>query len=376
MGDASASVVVTGVGLQAGFSVRLESGANCSPAGSDTGLDVSAGNSVNGGNTELTVSIGGAGVTPAGAYSVCVQLGTGDFVKVGATELSAVTRSLSGFAPAFIASASTVEEITISGTGLATTFTVELEAGATCTAAGGAGIVLTGAKTLNGDGTSLTVVTGVATVTAAGGPTYSVCVQQDSGDFVKVGASEVTAEVRGLTSFAPASGPENDASASFAITGTGLRAGDAVRLEVGGCTPAGAGTAATVVGVNGGNTQLDFVVGGAGLAAASYEVCVQFGGVGDFTAVPGGPLVLGACGVVWFFCFFSFPFFSFLCFVPSSGCGLSSLPFLFLVPSLCGFVPLVAASLFFVLNPRVVCGVLSVCDAQRRGALRRSALRA
>merc|ERR1711965_793960 len=149
----------------------------------------------------------------------------------------------------------------------------------------GAGIVLTGAKTLNGDGTSLTVVTGVATVTAAGGPTYSVCVQQDSGDFVKVG---------GLTSFAPASGPENDASASFAITGTGLRAGDAVRLEVGGCTPAGAGTAATVVGVNGGNTQLDFVVGGTGLAAASYEVCVQFGGVGDFTAVPGGPLVLGA----------------------------------------------------------------------------------
>ena len=351
MGDASASVVVTGVGLQAGFSVRLESGANCSPAGSDTGLDVSAGNSVNGGNTELTVSIGGAGVTPAGAYSVCVQLGTGDFVKVGATELSAVTRSLSGFAPAFIASASTVEEITISGTGLATTFTVELEAGATCTAAGGAGIVLTGAKTLNGDGTSLTVVTGVATVTAAGGPTYSVCVQQDSGDFVKVGASEVTAEVRGLTSFAPASGPENDASASFAITGTGLRAGDAVRLEVGGCTPAGAGTAATVVGVNGGNTQLDFVVGGAGLAAASYEVCVQFGGVGDFTAVPGGPLVLGACGVVWFFCFFSFPFFSFLCFVPSSGCGLSFLPLLFLVPSLCGFVPLVAASLFFRAEP-------------------------
>merc|ERR1711965_212845 len=187
----------------------------------------------------------------------------------------------------------------------------------------GAGIVLTGAKTLNGDGTSLTVVTGVATVTAAGGPTYSVCVQQDSGDFVKVG---------GLTSFAPASGPENDASASFAITGTGLRAGDAVRLEVGGCTPAGAGTAATVVGVNGGNTQLDFVVGGTGLAAASYEVCVQFGGVGDFTAVPGGPLVLGALFSLFLPSLFSPLLFVFplLLFLESL---FSSLPLFF--PSLC-----------------------------------------
>ena len=85
--DPTASFVVSGFGLAADFSVFLELGNTCStPVVQE--FDVSAGNSVSVDRSELSVVVGGAGVSPAGQYSVCVQLGSGRFVKVGASTIA------------------------------------------------------------------------------------------------------------------------------------------------------------------------------------------------------------------------------------------------------------------------------------------------
>ena len=81
--DPSVRVVVTGTNLDTSFRVKMEAGTLCTPTGS--GIDVTS-EAVNAGDTELTLLVGGAGL-PAGSYSMCIQLGTGSFTKVGAIVL-------------------------------------------------------------------------------------------------------------------------------------------------------------------------------------------------------------------------------------------------------------------------------------------------
>lgn len=84
-GDSSATFVVSGVGLTVTTAVLLEPGVTtCSPAG--VGVSVTS-TSVNVDQTELLITVGSA-LSP-GDYSVCARLVSGDYQKVGTTELVA-----------------------------------------------------------------------------------------------------------------------------------------------------------------------------------------------------------------------------------------------------------------------------------------------
>ena len=105
---------------------------------------------------------------------------------------------------------------------------------------------------------------------------------------------------RVLTSITPATGPSLSPSARFTINGAELLGTASVRLEAGAvCTPAGGGTVASVLSVNGPQSELEFQVGSSALGAGGYSVCVQFES-GDFFKVP-GTLNLRACSLLLFF---------------------------------------------------------------------------
>lgn len=294
--DDSASVTITGTGLEDTFAVRLESGSSCSSSGG--GVLLSGTSSVDGANEELTVVVGGTGISTTGPHSVCVRLG-GDgnhFVKVGGSEVTVVTRSLDEFSPAIVSAERAESEIVISGIGLSVTFDVAVEDGATCSVEGDAAgrVELTGSKSVNSAQTKLTVGVGNTDIVAG---SYSVCVQMNSGSWRKVGSSEVTVEAREANSFTPAIVPAEDENARATIVGAGLQENFLVRLEAGAtCTADGSGgSAASVVTVQNGNEELVFRVGDGTLGAGTYSVCVKFDDVPDFEKVSGSELELGEC---------------------------------------------------------------------------------
>lgn len=182
---AESEIVIRGKGLSTSFDVAVENGTVCSAKGDALDrVELDGTKSVNSIGTELTVEVGNSDVT-AGEYSLCVQMNSGSWRKVGSEQLVVEQREASSFVPEVAPAFDGNARVTIVGAGLQDFFLVQLQDGATCTSGGSAAPVV-GVQNekqelvfrIGGDGLS--------------NGTYSVCVKfDDIADFEKVSGQEL-----------------------------------------------------------------------------------------------------------------------------------------------------------------------------------------